>query len=110
MEHLNIKDFLLDYRTNRNETTYYDYHKNVHYVTSDSQKYIDVNMIITAPDQEVLYVPMFWQVLKFAWVRYFAWFILFYFVLYEFFLNFVITGGVFDTVEVSEIDLSKCRD
>ena len=109
LENINIKDFLLHYKTNRNETTFYDYHKNVHYVTEASQDYIDIEMIVTAPDQEVLYIPKFWQVLKFAWVRYFAWFILFYYALHEFFLNYVVTGGVFDTVEVSELDLKKCR-
>lgn len=32
LEQVNIKDFLLNYKTNRNETTYYDYKKSVHYV------------------------------------------------------------------------------
>lgn len=43
-----------------------------------------------------------------AWVKYAAGFIFLYVVLYRFFLNKLITGGVFDAVSVSEIDLKKC--
>lgn len=60
------------------------------------------------PLQEVSYVPKFWQVLKFAWVQYFAGFIFFYVLLHRFFLNYIITGGVFETVTVSEFDMQKC--
>ena len=54
-----------------------------------------------------MYVPKFWQVLKFAWVKYFASFLFFYLLLYKGFFTFIIKGGAFDTVIVSEVNLKK---
>ena len=57
----------------------------------------------------MVYIPKFWEVVKFAWVQYFAIVIAFYYLLHYNLLNYVITKGAFDTVEVCEIDLKKCR-
>ena len=51
-----------------------------------------------------MYIPGFWQVFKFAWVKYFSLVILFMFFLHYLFLNYVITENAFDTVEISEFD------
>jgi len=44
-------------------------------------------------------------VLKFAWIQYFAFFILIYFILWELLLGFVIKNKVFESVEVSQINV-----
>ena len=61
----------MNYQTERNETTYYEHKSHVMYGAQD-QQYVDVNMVIKIPHQEVVYVPKFWEVVKFAWVQYFA--------------------------------------
>jgi len=66
-------------------------------------------MIFRIPHQDVIYVPKFWQVIKFAWVKYFSLFILFYFLLHKLFMTMVVTGGVFETVEISELNLKSMR-
>lgn len=43
--------------------------------------------------------------LKFAWIKYFSMFVFIYFLLYEFFLGYVIKNKVFDSVELSTINL-----
>ena len=108
LENTNVEQFLLDYHTNRNETTHYKYRKNVQYVAPE-QQFVDIEILVIVPNQSVVYVPKFWEVMKFAWIKYFATFILFYYVLYENFLNYVITQGAFDCVESSELDLKNCR-
>jgi hypothetical protein len=64
-------------------------------------------MIVEVPQQKILYVPKFWQVLKFAWIKYFSLLMFFYVLLHHFFLNYILTGGVFETVQTSEIDLKR---
>lgn len=59
--------------------------------------------------QSVLYVPGFWQVIKMAWVQYFALFLLMYYLLYESLMNYVVTNDTFETVEISEVDLTGCK-
>jgi len=66
-------------------------------------------MTIKAPRQDIMYIPKFWQVIKLGWIKYFALFIIFYYVLYEFFLNYIITEGAFQTVECCEVDLAGLR-
>ena len=50
LEHVGIREFLAHYQTERNETTFYDYRKSVHYVptggSADGQSYIDLEMVI----------------------------------------------------------------
>jgi hypothetical protein len=75
----------------------------VNYV-DQTQNYIDLEMVLKVPHTDVLYVPGFWQVIKLAWVKYFAQFIFFYYILHNFFLKIIMNSGVFDTVRVSEID------
>jgi hypothetical protein len=80
----------------------------VQYVAQE-QQWVDIEIIVIIPKQSVIYVPKFWEVVKFAWIKYFATFMLFYFVLHRNFLNYVITQGAFDCVETSELDLKNCR-
>ena len=103
-----MQQFLLDYHTSRNETTHYKYRSSVQYAAPE-QQYVDVEATIIIPKQQVVYTPKFWQVIKFAWVKYFATFILFYYLLHECFLNYVVTEGAFECVEKSEVDLKNCR-
>jgi hypothetical protein len=51
-----------------------------------------------------MYAPKFWHVLKFAWVKYFSSFIFFYVLLYHLFFSYIIKGGSFDVVVLSEVD------
>jgi hypothetical protein len=46
---MNIKDFMLNYKTNRNETTYFDFTKTVHYLPQGAQDYIDIDLVVAAP-------------------------------------------------------------
>jgi hypothetical protein len=88
----------------RNETLHYDYVDSVKYGPKD-QSYIDVQMVIRVPaEQEVMYNPRMFQILKMTWVQYFTIFLIFYVLLHQMYLNFVVTGGVFDVIEKSEID------
>lgn len=109
LEHMNMINFLAEYMTERNETLHYDYRHTVSYGPLD-QSYVDINMIFEVPaQQEVTYVPRMWQVLKMAWVQFFTLFLVFYVLLYQLYLNFVVTGGVFDTIVKSELNLEQCR-
>jgi hypothetical protein len=76
-----MQRFLMRYQTDRNETTYYEHNSQIMYAAAD-QQYVDVNMIIKIPYQDIIYVPKFWEVIKFAWVQYFAIAIAFYYLLH----------------------------
>ena len=109
LEHQNMQYFLEKYMMERNETLQYDYQHSVSYGSLD-QSYIDVKMVIRVPaEQEVMYSPSFWQIIKMTWVQYFTIFLIFYVILHRLYLNFVVTGGVFDTIEKSEIDYKNCK-
>lgn len=109
LEHTNIRTFLETYMTERNETLHYDYKQTVSYGPSD-QSYVDIKMVFEVPaQQQVIYIPRSWQVLKMAWVQFFTLFLIFYVILHRMYLNFVVTGGVFDAIEKSELDLNNCR-
>jgi hypothetical protein len=92
-----MENFLRTYNTERNETIQYKYKTSIKYAQAN-QDFIDVELILEVPPQTVLYQPKFWQVLKFAWVTYFAGVILLYVPLHRFFLSYVMKGGVFETV------------
>ena len=63
-------------------------------------------MIVNVPKpQEVVYSPDVWEVLKFAWIQYYSFLILVYVFLYHIFYGFVIKNKVFDSIEISEINL-----
>ena len=95
--------------TQRNETLHYDYRPSVSYGALD-QSYVDVNMVFRVPaQQQVVYIPRMWQVLKMAWVQFFTIFLIFYYLLYKLYLNFVVTSGIFDTIEKCELDLNNLR-
>ena len=67
-------------------------------------------MVIKVPaEQEVMYKPRLWQVLKMTWVQFFTIFLIFYIILHRLYLNFIVTGGVFDTIERPEIDYNNCQ-
>lgn len=107
LEHTRMETFLENYLTERNETLHYDYKQYVTYGPADSN-YIDVKMVFRIPQyQEVAYIPPVFQVLKLAWVQFFTLFLIFYILLYKMYLNFVVTGGVFDTIEKCELDISN---
>lgn len=81
IEHMSMQRFLMNYQTERNETTYYEHTSQIMYGAPD-QQYVDVKMIIKIPYQDIIYVPKFWEVIKFAWVQYFAIAIAFYYLLH----------------------------
>jgi hypothetical protein len=63
-------------------------------------------MIIDIPrSQSILYSPDVYEVLKFAWIQYYSYLILIYFFLYHLFYGFVIKNKVFDSIEISSINL-----
>ena len=43
--------------------------------------------------------------LKFAWIQYYSFLILVYFLLYHLFYTFVVKSKVFDSIEISQINL-----
>lgn len=82
LEHQNVQYFLERYLMERNETLHYDYVDSVMYGPKD-QSYIDIQMVIKVPaEQEVMYNPRLFQVLKMAWVQYFTIFLIFYVLLH----------------------------
>jgi len=48
IEHMSIQRFLMNYQTERNETTYYEHTSHVMYGAPD-QQFVDVNMVIKIP-------------------------------------------------------------
>ena len=48
IEHMSIQRFLMNYQTERNETTHYEHKSHVMYGAQD-QQYVDVNMVIKIP-------------------------------------------------------------
>ena len=82
--------------------------KQVLYAPSE-QDHFDVSMVVSFPKDTIEYVPRFWTEFKYAWVKYAAMFALFYAILYNFFLNTIITKGAFDTVNVADLDLSAAE-
>lgn len=52
-----MESFLFNYQQKRNETLFYSYNKQIQY---GSQNYIDLEMTIDVPKQDVLYTPKFW--------------------------------------------------
>jgi len=101
--------FMQNYNNNRNETIAYDYVSHVEYGPK-TQPFLDVEMTLDIPNQEILYIPGFWQLLKVSWVKYFSSFIFFYILLHRFFMNFIITNGAFESVSISEMDTSHCSE
>lgn len=64
-------------------------------------------MVVNVPShQDVLYIPGVFEVLKFAWIQYFSFLLIFYVLLYKSFLGFVVKSKVFDSVELSSINVS----
>ena len=109
LEYFNLGDTLVNYYIKRNETINFESKAvSVQYAPSD-QTYVDVSITMKVNSQTFIYVPGFWQVMKMAWVQYFALFLLMYFLLYESLMNYVVTNNCFDTVEISEVDLSNCK-
>jgi hypothetical protein len=64
-------------------------------------------MVINIPTfQDILYIPGVFEVLKFAWIQYFSFLIIFYVLLYRGFMGFVIKSKVFDSVEISSVNVN----
>jgi hypothetical protein len=93
------------YSGERNDTTVYNYESFVQ-LGSSSLSYIDFSFIINIPrDQTLVYAPGMLQILKFAWIQYYSFLILIYFFLYFSFYGFIVKNKVFDSVEITSINL-----
>jgi len=69
-----------------------------------NNNYVDLEVTCRVQQQEVKYIPQFWQMMKLAWSKYLALVILFYVGLHYWMLNGLMTGSsYFDTLEISEI-------
>ena len=91
----------------RNETTVYTNQQTYIKRGPSTDSFIDISVIVNIPTkQDIIYSPGVWQVLKFAWIQYYSFLILIYVFLYHFFYGFVIKNKVFDSIEVSQINLS----
>jgi len=101
-----VESFLENYYTKRDETLRYKYRTSVNYGVRQ-QSYVDVDLIVAAPRQKIIYAPAFWEAIKNGWVVYFSSFIFFYLLLHSFFLNYIITNGAFETVELFELSETK---
>ena len=105
--HQSLDTFLTEryYGGGRNDTTVYTYETYVQ-LGSSQLSYIDFNFIVNVPkDQPIVYAPGMLQILKFAWIQYYSFLILVYFFLYHCFYGFVVRKKVFDSVEVTSINL-----
>ena len=84
----------------------YNYETFVQRGVSSQSDFIDILVIVNIPsNQAILYAPGVWQVLKFAWIQYYSFLILVYFLLYHLFYAFVVKNKVFDSIELSQINL-----
>lgn len=101
-------DELITAYSRRSETTRYDFKKFVQYgsvpdASQPGSNSVTIEMTIQVPKtQEVIYVPPFWSVLKFAWVQYFCALIFWYYVLYECFFGSLVRAHVFETTVVRD--------
>ena len=86
----------------RNETTLYKHETFIQRGVSSQTDYIDIIVIVNIPsNQQIFYAPGVWQVLKFAWIQYYSFLILIYFLLYHLFYSFIVKNKVFDSIEIS---------
>jgi hypothetical protein len=102
LESVTIDELILDYNR-RTETTRYDFKKSVQYgaqpdASQPTSNFVTIEMVVRVPQtQEVIYVPPFWSVLKFAWIQYFCALVFWYYLLYEWFFGSLIKAHVFET-------------
>eukprot|EP00350_Pseudokeronopsis_sp_OXSARD2_P001683 CAMPEP_0170543990 /NCGR_PEP_ID=MMETSP0211-20121228/2917_1 /TAXON_ID=311385 /ORGANISM="Pseudokeronopsis sp., Strain OXSARD2" /LENGTH=198 /DNA_ID=CAMNT_0010847523 /DNA_START=410 /DNA_END=1003 /DNA_ORIENTATION=+ len=107
LEFNTLERFIYTYLTARNESTIFDYSLYPSYGPS-TQAYIDVEVVMIVPKhQSIFYTPLVFEVLKFAWIQYFALFVLVYVLIYWGFLGFIVKNKVFDCVEVNKVDVYK---
>ena len=110
LEYLGADSLIQEYVSTRNETTHFDFTKNVQYAaTSDPlSNFIEINIIIAIPKtQNVTYVPQASYVFKMGWVQYFYVFVFWYVILYKGLLNYLVTMRVFDCTEVTELNVNN---
>lgn len=102
LEHKSLKDFLLAYSNDRTENLHFDYSARTHYVQAGPSSFsLDLDLTVRVPEHMIKYQPRFWQLIKFAWVKYFAVLLFTWFLLHRLFLNYVMTSGkIFETAEV----------
>ena len=107
-------DTLLDqYVSTRNETTKYEFTKNVQYAaaTDPLANFIEIELIVAIPKtQNVTYVPQGAYVWKMGWVQYFYVLLLWYLILEKGLLNYLVTMRVFDTTEVDELNVNNISE
>jgi hypothetical protein len=107
LESQTVDELIASYQQ-RSETTKYEFKKFVQYgsVSDASQptsNYITFEMVIRIPkSQELVYVPPFWSVIKFAWIQYFCALVFWYYLLYVWFFGSLIRANVFNTVVRSD--------
>lgn len=69
--------------------------------------YLDITVVVDIPrEQRIVYAPSVWEVLKFAWIQYYSFLALIYVFLYHFFYGFVIKNKVFDSIEISDVNIN----
>ena len=113
MQYESVETFLGDRYLGgrRNETTVYNYQTSLLRGVPAQANYVDLSFVINVlKQQQILYQPNVYEVLKFAWIQYFAFFLFLYALLYHFFYGFVIRNKVFDCVELSHINVRALID
>eukprot|EP00347_Sterkiella_histriomuscorum_P023807 403333320 len=107
LEYESLHTFLNRYTIGRNETTVYK-HQVFTQRGLSSQNFIDINMVVNIPTyQDILYIPDVWEVLKFAWIQYYSFLLLIYVFLYHFFYGFIIKNKVYESIEITSINLKN---
>jgi hypothetical protein len=105
-----LSSFLVDryYGGRRNETTDFNYELYLERGvggTTDTE-YIDIELVINVPpEQDIIYAPEVFEVLKFAWIKYYSFLLLTYMLLYRGLYAFVIKNKVFDSVELTQLNM-----
>lgn len=111
LEYEGLTQFLTHryYNGQRNETTHYNAKPlTITRGIPSEDNYVDIEMIIDIPrEQRITYAPGVWEVLKFAWIQYYSFFALLYVFLYHFFYGFIIKNKVFDSMEISEVNVNS---
>ena len=92
----------------------YDFQRQIEYGNvgdASTPSYLEFEMIVKVPKmQEFTYVPGLFQVLKLAWCQYFCSLIFWYFFLYKGFLAFLVQTQVFESTEVTELNVPIVRE
>ena len=110
LEYMSADALISEYVSTRNETTRYDFTKQVQYAAADDplSNTIEIELLVAIPkSQPIIYVPQAPYVFKMGWVQFFYVALFWYLILDKGLLNYLVTMRVFDCTEVTELNVNN---